>query len=137
MDYGPLPAGPVDFAKEISLEIAEMEGTPVVCACLVGRSGCVRALGCCRPHFAVPLFPSPVAAEERRGRAWVPGASGAAGGEVTGSASDSNRVQGTARLLRIVGGLSQDNLDKLLLHIRDWNTQSRHNLFAQQVPCVC
>jgi hypothetical protein len=73
--------------------------------------------------------------EERRGRAWVRAAAGTddAGSESTTSLSHGNRLLGTSKLLAIVGGLSAENLDRLLLHIRDWNTQSKHNLFAQQV----
>ena len=47
--------------------------------------------------------------------------------------ADAKRTAGQALLRQVLTRFSSDNLDRLLLYLRDWNTQSRHALFAQQV----
>lgn len=54
------------------------------------------------------------------------------------SVSVGRRVEGYRKLVEVMAGLSQTELDRLLRFARDWNTQPRHNVFAQQVcPSGC
>ena len=73
--------------------------------------------------------------EEASGKAWKR-ASDAFGEEryvLEPSVSQDKRSEGEAKLLSVVRSLSTEHLDRLLRYLRDWNTQSKHNLFAQQV----
>jgi hypothetical protein len=49
-----------------------------------------------------------------------------------GIATD-KRSEGAKKLVSVLSSLSPEHLDRLLRYVRDWNTQSKHNLFAQQV----
>ena len=103
------------------------------CVCAHGAGDNIVE-GCCRLCAVLCC-----GAEEQRGRAWTVGGAGSSDGvgtESTSSVSHANRLQGTTRLLAILRGLKAADMDRLLLHIRDWNTQSKHNLFAQQASRV-
>jgi hypothetical protein len=69
--------------------------------------------------------------EEAQGLAW--NASSTSSVSAAGDAGLANRRAGVARIIGVVASLSVELLDKLLCYVRDWNTQSKHNLLAQRV----
>lgn len=70
-------------------------------------------------------------AAERVGDASAPAAAAAAA--VPGLAAPVGSEKGRAMLTDVIAALSPLHLGRLLHYVRDWNTQSRHGLLAQQL----
>lgn len=76
-----------------------------------------------------------VFSEESLGQAWRYTSSGPGDShwELEPSVAADKRAEGARKLVGLVAALSTEHLDRLLRYTRDWNAQSKHNLFAQQV----
>lgn len=125
IDFGPAPKVLLDYTTEMLAEIEEMERKSICFGSLA--SNVVVVVDAERIVSAL--------AEEASGRLWksVRGATGGSEWVLESSIVSDRRGEGAKRLVAIIHTLSTPHLDRLLRYIRDWNTQSKHNLFAQQV----